>query len=405
MNVLLVSPGFPAEMAFFTRGLAEVGASVIGLGDQPAHALPEAARAALSHHVYVGSLADEAAVVQTVRELTRQVRLDRVECLWEPYMLLAARLREDLGLPGMTRAQTEPFRDKELMKTVLDRAGLRTPRHASTETVAGVWAAAEQIGYPLIVKPIDGAGSADTYRVDSTAELDEVLPMLAHVRQVSVEEFIDGEEFTHDTICAGGQILFENACWYRPRPLQARSHEWISPMTIALRDLSVPDLTTGRALGAAVLDALGFTDGFTHMEWYLKADGEVVFGEIGARPPGGRTVDLMNYVTDADLFTGWAEAVTQGRISQPLDRHYNAASIFKRAAGTGRVTAHDGLEGLLSAYREHVVALDLLPVGAHRRDWRATLISDGMIVVRHPSLATKVEIADRFAADLQLYAQ
>ncbi|MGI8532007.1 MAG: hypothetical protein ACR2KN_03310, partial [Geodermatophilaceae bacterium] len=201
-----------------------------------------------------------------------------------------------------------------------------------------------------------------------------------------------------------GRILFENICWYRPRPLQARSHEWISPMTIALRDLSVPDLQAGRRLGAAVIDVLGFRDGFTHMEWYRKADGEVLFGEIGARPPGGRTVDLMNYVTDADLFTGWAEAVVHGRISQDLSRRYNAASVFKRALGAGRITRHDGLENLLADCGASVATLDLLPVGAPRRDWRATLISDGMVIVRDPSLARTIEVADRFASQLQLHA-
>ena len=48
--------------------------------------------------------------------------------------------------------------------------------------------------------------------------------------------------------------------------------------------------------------------------------------------------------------------------------------------------------------------LDLLPVGAHRRDWRATLISDGMIILRHPDLDRLVKIADRFGSELQLYA-
>ena len=403
MNVLMISPGFPVEMSLFTRGLAAVGATVLGLGDQPVGALPEAAREALSHHEHV-PLSDEAAVVAAVRGLAGHLRIDRVECLWEPYMMLAARLREELRLPGLTRSQTEPFRDKELMKQVLDRAGLRTPRHDSTETVAGVWAAAERIGFPLIVKPIDGAGSADTYRVDSADQLTDVLPMIGHVRRVSVEEFIDAEEFTYDTVCADGRILFENICWYRPRPLLARSHEWISPITVALRDLSVPDLQAGRQLGARVIDALGFRDGFTHMEWYRKADGEVVFGEIGARPPGGRTVDLMNFVTDADLFTGWAEAVVHGRISQDLSRRYNAASVFKRALGAGRITRHDGLAELLADCGASVAALDLLPVGAPRRDWRATLISDGMVIVRDPSLARTIEVADRFASQLQLHA-
>ena len=44
MNVLFLSPGFPTEMTDFVRGLAEVGANVIGLGDQAEHAVPVKAR-------------------------------------------------------------------------------------------------------------------------------------------------------------------------------------------------------------------------------------------------------------------------------------------------------------------------------------------------------------------------
>ena len=254
-TVLMISPGYPAEMAFFTRGLARAGAGVIGLGDQSTEALPGLARDALTHYIHVGSLAADDHVAAVVRELARRTPVDAVECLWEPYMLLAARLREELGLPGLTVAQTVPFRDKERMKQLLDAAGLRTPWHTQARTVADVWAAAERVGYPLIVKPIDGAGSADTYRADSAAELDSVLPMIRHVPLVSVEEFIDGEEFTYDTICAGGQILFENICQYHPRPLLTKMHEWISPVTVALRDLDAPSLSRGRELGVKVIAA------------------------------------------------------------------------------------------------------------------------------------------------------
>jgi formate-dependent phosphoribosylglycinamide formyltransferase (GAR transformylase) len=405
MNVLMISPGYPAEMAFFTRGLAAAGASVIGVGDQPVGSVPAIARDALAHYVPVGSLAAGEAVAATVRELARNVRIDRVECLWEPYMMLAARLRQELDLPGLTVAQTVPFRDKERMKQLIDAAGLRAPRHEATETVAGVWAAAERLGFPLIVKPIAGAGSADTYRAGSAAELDAILPMLRHVPRVSVEEFVDAEEFTYDTICVDGRVLFENICWYLPRPLLTKLHERISPIQVALRDLDAPDLKDGRALGAAVLQVLGFRDGFTHMEWYRSADGEVVFGEIAARPPGARMVDVMNFATDADLFSAWAQAVTCGRISQPIERRYNAASIFKRAEGVGRISHYRGLDHLLAEYGEHVAAVELLPVGAPRRDWRAVSISDGMVIVRHRELSQTIEMAQRFACDLHLYAE
>ena len=69
--------------------------------------------------------------------------------------------------------------------------------------------------------------------MDSVTELDDVLPLLRHVPEISVEEFVEAEEFTYDTICAGGRVLFENVCWYRPRPLATRQHEWISPITLA----------------------------------------------------------------------------------------------------------------------------------------------------------------------------
>jgi hypothetical protein len=402
-NVVMISPGFPPEMAYFTRALAAVGATVIGVGDQPPSTVPPVARDALAHYEHV-ELSDAGTVLAALHGLARYTRIDRVECLWEPYMILAAQLRESFGLPGLTVEQTVPFRDKERMKQVIDAAGIRTPRHARATAVAGVWEAAARIGYPLIVKPIAGAGSADTYRANSAAELADALPLLRHVPEVSVEEFVDGEEFTYDTVCADGQILFENIAWYRPRPLQMRMHEWISPVSIALRDLTVPDLQGGRRMGAEVIAALGFRTGFTHMEWYRKSDGEAVFGEIGGRPPGGRLVDLMNYATDADLYVGWAEAVVHGRLSRRLERRYNAGSIFKRAHGSGVITRVEGLEELLAKYGEHVALVDLLPVGAPRRDWRATVVGDGTIVVRHPQLQQVIEMIERFAADLHLYA-
>ncbi len=404
MNVIMLSPGYPPEMPQFALGLRAEGANVIGLGDAGRESLPDAARRALVDYHQVRSFADEEGVVNAAVDLARRVRIDRVVCLWEPLMVMAARIRERLGLPGMTVEETLPFRDKETMKQVLDRAGVRTPRHARAHTADQVREAAEQIGYPLIVKPIAGAGSKDTHRVEDVAGLEAVLRDTQHVREVSVEEFIDGEEFTFDTVCADGRIEFYNICSYRPRPLIARQLEWVSPQTVALRNPDVPYLEAGRRLGEAVLRAMDFRTGFTHMEWYLKSDGEAVFGEIAARPPGAYTVDVMNFASDIDLFRGWAEAELHGRFTQRVERKYNCASIFKRAQGQGRIQRIEGLGELLAAFGPHVVNVDLLPIGSQRRDWLATLLSDGMIIVRHADLSTTLQIADRFGTDLRMFA-
>ena len=108
MNVLLLSPGYPAEMPEFARGLAEVGATVFGVGDQPAERLPERTRRALAAYIQVRSLFDEARCIEELRGQLRGRRIDRVESLWEPLMLLAARLREALGVAGLGVAATVP---------------------------------------------------------------------------------------------------------------------------------------------------------------------------------------------------------------------------------------------------------------------------------------------------------
>lgn len=404
-TVLMISPGFPAEMPWFTRGLARVGARVVGLGQGPESALPPPVREALSGYLEVPSLLDEEETTAHVRRLAERVPIERVESLWEPTMLLAARLREALGLPGLNVAQTLPFRDKERMKRVLDAAGIRTPRHASCATERECREAAERIGYPLIVKPVAGAGSADTHRVEDSSDLERVLALVRHVPVVSVEEFIDGEELTFDTITAGGRILYHNVSWYRPRPLLARTLEWTSPQTVALRNPHEMSLANGIEMGRRVLAALGFDSGFTHMEWFRTASGEAVFGEIGARPPGARSVDIMNYASDIDTFTGWAEAVCHGRFSQEVERRYNAAVVFKRARGQGRIRRIEGVEALVRRYRPWVVCVDLLRVGTPRRNWKQTLLSDGYVIVRHPDLGATIEMADRVGTDVRMLAE
>lgn|GEM_PF-2581479 len=150
------------------------------------------------------SLADGDSLYYELSQLARLASIDRLECLWEPSMLLAALLRERMNLLSM-----------------------------------------------------------------------------------SVEEYIEGKEYTFDTVYAAGQVVYENIAWYRPKPMIGRTEEWISMQTINLRKVDGAYLQAGRKLGHAVLKALGFRTGFTHMEWFLKPDGEAVFGEIGARPPGG----------------------------------------------------------------------------------------------------------------------
>ncbi|HEU5061220.1 MAG TPA: ATP-grasp domain-containing protein [Kofleriaceae bacterium] len=405
MKVVFLAPSYPPEMQQYTRGLAEVGATVYGVGDTPVAGLPASLKPHLADYLQVPRILDEEDVVARVHGWLRGREVDRVLANWEVLVLTAARLRERFGLPGMSVDTVRGFRDKQLMKERVAAAGLRVPRAERVRTVAEARAAAERMGYPLVLKPIAGAGSADTYRADGPAELEGALRAMLHVSEASCEEYIDGEEFTFDTVCVGGVPLFMNVAQYLPKPIIARSEEWISPVIVTVRDLTQPKLARGIELGKDVLGALGMGDGFTHMEWFRKGDGEVVFGEIGCRPGGAHLVDQMNYTCDIDLFREWARAVCWGRFEASTARKYNAAIIFKRARGQGRITRIVGLTEFMRRYGEHVVEERLLRPGTPRRNWKQTLTSDGHILLRHPDWDTACQLAAIAAEEITLYAE
>ena len=73
MNIVILSPGYPAEMAEFTRGLARAGARVIGIGEHSVGALPDNARDHLAHYIQVRSLADQDNVCQELTYLAQHV--------------------------------------------------------------------------------------------------------------------------------------------------------------------------------------------------------------------------------------------------------------------------------------------------------------------------------------------
>ncbi len=405
MRVVFLSPSYPPEMVQYTRGLAEVGATVYGVGDTHRSALPPEVRAHLHDYLQVPRIMDEDDVIARVSAWLRGREVDNVLANWEPLVILAARLRERFGIPGMSADTVRGFRDKQLMKERVRAAGLRVPRSRRVRNEREMRAAAEEIGFPLILKPIAGAGSADTYRVRDARELDETIPKMRGIPEASCEEYVEGEEFTFDTVSIGGVPAYENIAAYLPKPIEMRSIEWISPVIITVRDMAQPRFAAGIELGRNVLKALGMGDGFTHMEWFLTPKGEAVFGEIGCRPGGACLVDQMNYTGDIDLFREWARAACWRRFEAPTARKYNTGIVFKRALGRGRITRIEGLGAWLRDAGRWCVEERLLRPGTHRRDWKQTLLSDGHVMVRHPDWDEAHRLSFAAATGIKMYAE
>ena len=408
MRVVFLAPSYPPEMIEYSRGLAEVGAQVYGVGDTPREALPARVKPYLYDYLQVPRIMDEEDVMDRVTAWlkTRGIAtVDRVLSNWEPLVILAARLRERWGMPGMSVDTVHGFRDKQLMKERVAAAGFRVSWSKRVRTEKETRAAAEEIGYPLVMKPIAGAGSADTHKVDDANALDDVLAQMRGVTEASCEEYVTGEEFTFDTVCIDGKPAYENVAQYLPKPLEMRTLEWVSPVIITVRDMQQPKLAKGIALGRKVLSALGMGDGFTHMEWFLTPKGEAVFGEIGCRPGGAHIVDQMNYTGDIDLFREWARVACHRRFEASTVRKYNAGIVFKRALGRGRITRIEGLGDFLREAGEWCVEEKLLRPGTPRRNWKHTLLSDGHVMVRHPEWDEAFRLSFLAATNIRMYAE
>lgn len=404
MKVVFIQPSYPVEQQEFCRGLAEIGAHVIGVGSGALEAQPARTRKHLSAWIDAGNLMDLDGAARRIAAKISRLGVDRVESLWEPTVELAAKVRELLGISGMSLDTAVGFRDKQVMMDRARAAGVRVPHSFRVKTARQAWEAAEQIGFPVILKPIAGAGSADTYRCDDGDAFAQALAQSRHVAEAVVAEFIEGEEFTCDCVVIDNAPVFESVSQYFPRPLIARSEQWISPAQITFRDPYRPDLVGGIEMSRKVIRGLNLGTGFTHMEWYRTRKGEVVFGEIGARNGGGHLVDMMNWSNDIDIYRAWAHAVCLGSFDVEPARRYFVGMVFKRALGNGRIKARVGVEEAAARCGRWLVSEQLLPVGAPRRDWKQTLVSDGFAAVRHPDEQAVKAMMDVWVRDVRLFA-
>src|SRR4051812_35188405 len=258
MNVVFVDPAFPSTQRQFVRALAEVGATVIGVGDRPAEWLDDELRSWLAHYHVVPTVTHVGVMTDAVRWIQDRMWGDRLEATIEAHSMAAAQVRENCSIPGTSVRTAWLCRDKPSMKETLRAAGVPTAASAAVSTADEVRDFARTVGYPLILKPRSGAGSLDTTRVDNDTELDAALAMFGgqHVDSIAVEEYIEGHEGFYDTLSIDGRPAIDFVSHYFPNVLEAMRTRWISPQFIATNRIdTVDDYQPLRELGQRVNEA------------------------------------------------------------------------------------------------------------------------------------------------------
>ncbi|MEV5650253.1 hypothetical protein AB0L57_18555 [Nocardia sp. NPDC052254] len=226
---------------------------------------------------------------------------DRIVALSEFDLLTAAQLRAEWNVPGDRPGHILLFRDKLLMGQAIQTAGIAIPEFAAVSTEVDVQRFAEDVGYPVIVKPALGAGSRGVMRLDGPADLAS-LPDL------------DTEPWLVQRFCPG-DIAFVDGVWTGERLGPWRPSIYLDTC------LSFAD--GGRTLGTVETDDPAYnaelepfvTSVFAalspgvptvfHLEVFLvPASGGAIgieFLEVAARFAGGETVNLWREVHGCDL--------------------------------------------------------------------------------------------------------
>ncbi len=263
-------------------------------------------------HLYEGiaeiwPVDDVANLMQARDAMLQMLRRHPVDAIITPIersLLTGGFLRSYFALPGLSYDQMLGFANKYVMKSRLKGAGLPLAGFARLDRLDDLPAVAEQLGWPVVIKPAISSGTMNTFKIESVAQFAALRSagQLRGLEQSEVplllEQYVAVEREYHcDGIVTQGQVGFASvSCYFQPllRGLGACNGSYVLPAA----DPAVPHVLE---LHQAVVQALGLSTGVTHLEILQSASGAVV-GEVTCRPGGAGVPHVIRQQFGLDLW-------------------------------------------------------------------------------------------------------
>lgn len=381
MRILYLSPGFPPSSHRFCVAAHARGASVLAVGDMPESDLPAKARQALERYVFEPRMGEYDVLLGIVHSLVAEHgRIDFVESNGEHWLEVEGRLRDDLGIDGLTLRDVRRLRSKLAMAEAFEKAGVPSVpgiRCASSELVREF---AATHGFPLVFKPDSGSGAASTFRVSTEAELEAAL--LVDLDGHVVQPFVDGVIVTFDGLVdRESRVVFCTSHVYDRGIMEVRAGA-LDGFYYSLR--SIPPAL--EQVGRKALAAFELRQRFFHLEFFARPDGSYVALEINVRPPGGFTTDMMNYACDFDVYALWAAVMLGDSLEGfSYERKFHTAHAGRRHEHTYEHSP----EALLDQLRDTLVTVGAIPAAF------ASTMGNTMYLLRHSRLEPLLDAIQR----------
>lgn len=386
--VVLAAPyGLESTMKFVSAAasLPDVTLGLVSHESAEAFAdkLDPDARRQIGGFAQIGNALDPDQLEAGVRDIARQFggHVDALIGILEPLQESLAVVRGRLGIRGMDPEGARRFRDKAHMKDVLRQNGLPCARHCLTRSAEEALAFADE-QLPLVAKPPAGAGAVDTFRVDERDQLETWLRNAppSSEQPLLLEEFVEGDEYSFDSVSIGGDHVFSSISSYAPTPLEVMETPWIQWTVLLPRSIEEPEFEAIHEAGPKALTALGMVTGMTHMEWFRRHDGSIAISEVAARPPGAQITSLISYAHDHDFYRAWA-TLSAFETFEPPPRNYAAGAAYLRGQGSGSVVGVEGIDEIQRELGSLVVEAQLPRQGQAKS---ASYEGEGYVILRHP---------------------
>ncbi|CAL9584925.1 Phosphoribosylamine--glycine ligase [Streptomyces sp. enrichment culture] len=244
---------------------------------------------------------DQTALYAAGRTLADRHDLAGVFTWTEWYLVPVARLARRLGLPTTDPEAMRACRNKATARSLFARHGVPSAASASVRTRHEAQAAAERIGYPVVLKPAAHAASIGVIRADTPDQLTAAYGAARRAADlglestdVLVEEYLDGPEVSAECVTHRGKttvVAVTRKTVSEPPHFEELAHSV---------DATDPLLATVTPAARAAIRALGITDGVSHVEMRLVGARPRLV-EVNGRLAGDMIGHLVRLTTGIDL--------------------------------------------------------------------------------------------------------
>lgn len=312
-NFIFTSPNFPTNYWKFCRELKNNGFNVLGIGDCPYNDLAPELKDSLTEYYWVHSLKNYEEVYRAVAYFIHEYgRIDFLDSNNEYWLEQDARLRTDFNITsGFMNADMDRVKCKSKMKKYYNNAGIVTARYCMVTDIITCKQFIAEVGYPVIVKPDNGVGANDTYKLENDDELEAFFRNKPPMEYI-MEEFVDAEVNSYDAIIdSHGYPIFETGN-VTPNSIMDVVNNNTNSIYYMVNKLA-DDV---RDAGRRTVKSFGVRSRFVHFEFfrllsdqYLGKKGDVIALEVNMRPCGGFSPDMMNYANSTNVYKIWADMI------------------------------------------------------------------------------------------------